>query len=368
MSATVATPSSEIDLDGTTGGRLRATRASANGSSSRPMAARADVGDLSAWPAPRGSPNRGGYKTTPSMVAITEGGYGSKRLVGHIAKRQAITNAENTVYAAKRLIGRKWNSPQVQAALKNVAYRIVEGPHGDAHPAARQGLLGARDLRDDPAGDEDDRGGLPRRRSRRRSSRSPRTSTTASARPPRTRARSPGSTSSASSTSRRPRPSPTASARTSTRPSRSTTSAAARSTSPSWRSAPTACSRSSPRRATRSSAARTSTARHRLARRGLQGRARHRPAPGPHGPPAPQGRRGEGQVRAVERRRDRGQPAVHHLERANEALHLQRLLTRSQLEELCEDLVKRTIEICEMTLEEAGLERTRSRTSCSSAA
>jgi molecular chaperone DnaK len=52
-------------------------------------------------------PNRGGYKTTPSMVAITEAG---KRLVGHIAKRQAITNAENTVYAAKRLIGRKWTS------------------------------------------------------------------------------------------------------------------------------------------------------------------------------------------------------------------------------------------------------------------
>jgi molecular chaperone DnaK len=55
--------------------------------------------------------NRGGYKTTPSVVAVTEAG---KRLVGHIAKRQAITNAENTVYAAKRLIGRKWHSPQVK--------------------------------------------------------------------------------------------------------------------------------------------------------------------------------------------------------------------------------------------------------------
>jgi molecular chaperone DnaK len=56
--------------------------------------------------------NRGGYKTTPSMVAMTEAG---KRLVGHLAKRQAITNAENTVYSAKRLIGRKWNSPAGQA-------------------------------------------------------------------------------------------------------------------------------------------------------------------------------------------------------------------------------------------------------------
>ncbi|AKF09243.1 Chaperone protein DnaK [Sandaracinus amylolyticus] len=72
--------------------------------------------------------NRGGYKVTPSMVAITEAG---KRLVGHIAKRQAVTNAENSVYAAKRLIGRKFHSPQVQAAIGNVPYRIVEGPHND---------------------------------------------------------------------------------------------------------------------------------------------------------------------------------------------------------------------------------------------
>jgi molecular chaperone DnaK len=73
-------------------------------------------------------PNRGGYKTTPSMVAVTEAG---KRLVGHIAKRQAITNAENTVYAAKRLIGRKWSSPQVKNSLMACSYTIVEGPHGD---------------------------------------------------------------------------------------------------------------------------------------------------------------------------------------------------------------------------------------------
>ena len=70
-------------------------------------------------------PNRGGYKTTPSVVAVTEAG---KRLVGHIAKRQAITNAENTVYAAKRLIGRKWNSPQVKNAILTSSYSIIEGP------------------------------------------------------------------------------------------------------------------------------------------------------------------------------------------------------------------------------------------------
>jgi molecular chaperone DnaK len=80
-------------------------------------------------------PNRGGYKTTPSMVAVTEAG---KRLVGHIAKRQAITNAENTVYAAKRLIGRKWNSPQVKNAVATSSYRIVEGPHHDVRIVLRE--------------------------------------------------------------------------------------------------------------------------------------------------------------------------------------------------------------------------------------
>ncbi|HEY2748780.1 MAG TPA: Hsp70 family protein, partial [Polyangia bacterium] len=79
-------------------------------------------------------PNRGGYKTTPSMVALAENG---KRLVGHIAKRQAITNAEHTVYAAKRLIGRKWGSPPVAQALESSSYKIVEGPHDDVRVLLR---------------------------------------------------------------------------------------------------------------------------------------------------------------------------------------------------------------------------------------
>ncbi len=73
-------------------------------------------------------PNRGGYKTTPSIVAIAENG---KQLVGHIAKRQAITNAENTVFATKRLIGRKWNSPELRAATETMPYELAEGPHND---------------------------------------------------------------------------------------------------------------------------------------------------------------------------------------------------------------------------------------------
>ncbi|MCC7535548.1 MAG: molecular chaperone DnaK [Deltaproteobacteria bacterium] len=88
-------------------------------------------------------PNRGGYKTTPSMVAITEAG---KRLVGHIAKRQAVTNAENTVYAAKRLIGRKWNTTQVRSALATCPYRIVEGPHDDVRIQLRDKLYSVSEI------------------------------------------------------------------------------------------------------------------------------------------------------------------------------------------------------------------------------
>ena len=77
---------------------------------------------------PKVIPNRAGYRTTPSIVAIAESG---RRLIGHIAKRQSITNPEGTVYAAKRLIGRKWNSPAVAAALETCTYKLVEGPHRD---------------------------------------------------------------------------------------------------------------------------------------------------------------------------------------------------------------------------------------------
>ena len=73
-------------------------------------------------------PNAGGYKTTPSMFAISQDG---KRLVGHLAKRQAITNARNTVYAAKRLIGRRFETPEVQKAIDLCPYEIVRGPNDD---------------------------------------------------------------------------------------------------------------------------------------------------------------------------------------------------------------------------------------------
>jgi molecular chaperone DnaK len=78
--------------------------------------------------------NRGGYRTTPSVVAIAETG---RRLVGHIAKRQSVTNAENTAYAVKRLIGRTWSSPPVQAVRSIASFKLCEGPHQDVRVQLR---------------------------------------------------------------------------------------------------------------------------------------------------------------------------------------------------------------------------------------
>jgi molecular chaperone DnaK len=79
-------------------------------------------------------PNQEGSRTTPSVVAFTEKG---ERLVGQIAKRQAITNPENTIFSIKRLMGRKYNSPEVEHAKKRLPYKIVEAPNGDAHVEIR---------------------------------------------------------------------------------------------------------------------------------------------------------------------------------------------------------------------------------------
>ena len=78
--------------------------------------------------------NQEGNRTTPSVVAITESG---ERLVGQVAKRQAITNSENTVYAVKRMIGRKYNSKEIQYDVKISAYKITEAGNGDAQVTVR---------------------------------------------------------------------------------------------------------------------------------------------------------------------------------------------------------------------------------------
>ena len=73
--------------------------------------------------------NAEGARTTPSMVAFTDDG---ERLVGQPAKRQAVTNPENTLFAVKRLIGRRYEDPTVEKDKSMVPYRIVEGKNGDA--------------------------------------------------------------------------------------------------------------------------------------------------------------------------------------------------------------------------------------------
>ncbi|MBQ1562610.1 Hsp70 family protein, partial [Caulobacter sp.] len=73
--------------------------------------------------------NAEGARTTPSMVAFRDDG---EVLVGAAAKRQAVTNPENTLFAIKRLIGRRYDDPIVQKDKAMVAYKIVAGPNGDA--------------------------------------------------------------------------------------------------------------------------------------------------------------------------------------------------------------------------------------------
>ena len=82
---------------------------------------------------PRVIENAEGARTTPSIVAFTE----SERLVGQPAKRQAVTNPENTIFAVKRLIGRRLTDAEVKKDEKLVPYKIVDGGNGDAWVEAR---------------------------------------------------------------------------------------------------------------------------------------------------------------------------------------------------------------------------------------
>src|SRR5213596_1356299 len=77
-------------------------------------------------------PNQEGARTTPSVVAITKTG---ERLVGQVAKRQAITNPENTVYSIKRFMGRRFD--EVQSEVKTVPYKVIAGSNGDVRVVAQ---------------------------------------------------------------------------------------------------------------------------------------------------------------------------------------------------------------------------------------
>ncbi len=80
-------------------------------------------------------PNSEGARTTPSVVAFTSSG---ERLVGQVAKRQASTNPQNTLYAVKRLMGRQFNEPEVEKQRASVPYQIVEHDNHDAWLAVEQ--------------------------------------------------------------------------------------------------------------------------------------------------------------------------------------------------------------------------------------
>ena len=97
---------------------------------------------------PRVIENSEGARTTPSIVAFTE----DERLVGQAAKRQAVTNSENTVFAVKRLIGRRFADDRLDKDKKNLSYTIVDGGQGDGVrvvrlTAFRFGQPLARDLK-----------------------------------------------------------------------------------------------------------------------------------------------------------------------------------------------------------------------------
>ena len=80
--------------------------------------------------APQVIPNQEGARTTPSLVGFTAKG---ERLVGQIAKRQALTNPKNTVFAVKRLIGRKFTSKEAEQSRRFLSYALSEAPNGDVH-------------------------------------------------------------------------------------------------------------------------------------------------------------------------------------------------------------------------------------------
>ena len=170
--------------------------------------------------------NSEGARTTPSIVAFADGG---ERLVGQPAKRQAVTNPENTIFAVKRLIGRRFEDPMVGKDKDLVPYTIVKGDNGDAWVNADGKKYSPSQISAMTLAKMKGNGrGLSRHeRDAGRHHRPRLFSMTPSARPPRTPARSPALRCCASSTSRRPPPSPMVSTSpTIPGPSPSTTSAA----------------------------------------------------------------------------------------------------------------------------------------------
>ena len=106
--------------------------------------------------------NEEGGRTTPSVVGFTKTG---ERLVGQVAKRQAITNPENTVYSIKRFMGRRFD--EVNEEMKMVPYKVVQSGRPRRGCGAGQGIHAAADFGDDSAEAEEGGGRLSRRESHR---------------------------------------------------------------------------------------------------------------------------------------------------------------------------------------------------------
>ena len=99
---------------------------------------------------PQVIPNAEGSRITPSVVAFTKTG---ERLVGQVAKRQAITNPENTIFSIKRFMGRRWDDPEVQHSKDLVPYKVEKDPKSDGIVVVLgngKTLQPAGDQRDDP--------------------------------------------------------------------------------------------------------------------------------------------------------------------------------------------------------------------------
>ena len=240
-------------------------------------------------------PNAEGSRTTPSVVAFTEQG---ERLVGQLARRQAILNPKGTIYSAKRFIGRRYD--EVTSELNAVSFDVVPGPDGAARFKVQgQAVRPRGDLRAGAAQAGRGRLEVPRRaghRGRHHRARvfQRRPAPGHQGRRPHRRARSAAHHQRADRRGPRLRPGQARAAK----PFWYSTWAAARSTSASWTSA-TAWSRSGPPRATPTSGRRLRPAHRRLPGRRVPAGQRHRPAQRPPGAAAAVRGGREGQGRAV---------------------------------------------------------------------
>lgn len=92
---------------------------------------------------PKVIPNLEGLPTTPSMVSFTPMG---EQLIGNLAMRQALTNPEKTIYAVKRLLGKKFNSPEIQSFISRIPYKLTEAPNGDILIDLGQNLVSPQEV------------------------------------------------------------------------------------------------------------------------------------------------------------------------------------------------------------------------------